>query len=226
MRKYRHELKFIISKKMSTVLKQRLNLIMEVDKNAVNPSNTYYIRSLYFDDPNSSAYYEKLDGVLYRKKYRIRMYNNDESLIKLERKLKHNNMTSKDQVKISKDVCDSILKNNIDIINAHSDLMKDFLRDIKINGLKPSIIVDYERLAYTYQVSDVRITFDENLKSGLYNYDLFNTDSIAYNILDENEVVLEVKFNDIIPEHISMVLQTVPMYRQAVSKFARCRSIK
>lgn len=228
-RKYRHEIKFIISKQMSLILKQRLALTMDVDKNSVNLDNTYFIRSLYFDDINSTAYYEKIDGVLYRKKYRIRIYNNDSSFIRLERKWKHNNMTSKDQLKISKENCINLLTNQFDNIDKkllNNSLMKEFITDIKVFGLKPSVIVDYKRLAYTYPISEVRITFDERIKSGLYNCNLFNINRITYDVIDNNEVVLEVKFNEVLPEHISIILQTIPMYRQAVSKFALCRSIK
>lgn len=228
-RKYRHEIKFIISKQMGLILKQRLALAMDVDKNSVNLDNTYFIRSLYFDDINSTAYYEKIDGVLYRKKYRIRIYNNDSSFIRLERKWKHNNMTSKDQLKISKENCINLLTNQFDNIDKellNNSLMKEFITDIKVFGLKPSVIVDYKRLAYTYHISEVRITFDERIKSGLYNYNLFNMNRITYDVIDNNEVVLEVKFNEVLPEHISIILQTIPMYRQAVSKFALCRSIK
>ena len=228
-RKYRHEIKFIISKQMSLILKQRLALAMDVDKNSVNLDNTYFIRSLYFDDINSTAYYEKIDGVLYRKKYRIRIYNNDSSFIRLERKWKHNNMTSKDQLKISKENCINLLTNQFDNIDKKllkNSLMKEFITDIKVFGLKPSVIVDYKRLAYTYPISEVRITFDERIKSGLYNCNLFNMNRITYDVIDNNEVVLEVKFNEVLPEHISIILQTIPMYRQAVSKFALCRSIK
>ncbi len=228
-RKYRHEIKFIISKQMSLILKQRLALAMNVDKNSVNLDNTYFIRSLYFDDINSTAYYEKIDGVLYRKKYRIRIYNNDSSFIRLERKWKHNNMTSKDQLKISKENCINLLTNQFDNIDKellNNSLMKEFITDIKVFGLKPSVIVDYKRLAYTYPISEVRITFDERIKSGLYNCNLFNMNRITYDVIDNNEVVLEVKFNEVLPEHISIILQTIPMYRQAVSKFALCRSIK
>ena len=228
-RKYRHEIKFIISKQMSLILKQRLALAMDVDKNSVNLDNTYFIRSLYFDDINSTAYYEKIDGVLYRKKYRIRIYNNDSSFIRLERKWKHNNMTSKDQLKISKESCINLLTNQFDNIDKdllNNNLMKEFITDIKVFGLKPSVIVDYKRLAYTYPISEVRITFDERIKSGLYNCNLFNMNRITYDVIDNNEVVLEVKFNEVLPEHISIILQTIPMYRQAVSKFALCRSIK
>lgn len=214
---------------MSLVLKQRLALAMDIDKNSVNLDNTYFIRSLYFDDINSTAYYEKIDGVLYRKKYRIRMYNNDSSFIRLERKWKHNNMTSKDQLKISKENCINLLTNQFDNIDKellNHSLMKEFITDIKVFGLKPSVIVDYKRLAYTYPISEVRITFDEKIKSGLYNCNLFNMDRITYDVIDNDEVVLEVKFNEVLPEHISIILQTIPMYRQAVSKFALCRSIK
>ena len=228
-RKYRHEIKFIISKQMSLILKQRLALAMNVDKNSVNLDNAYFIRSLYFDDINSTAYYEKIDGVLYRKKYRIRIYNNDSSFIRLERKWKHNNMTSKDQLKISKENCINLLTNQFDNIDKellNNSLMKEFITDIKVFGLKPSVIVDYKRLAYTYHISEVRITFDERIKSGLYNCNLFNMNRITYDVIDNNEVVLEVKFNEVLPEHISIILQTIPMYRQAVSKFALCRSIK
>ena len=64
MRKYRNEIKFIISKTMAEVLKQRLILIMSVDTNSYNSDNSYLIRSLYFDNENSDAYYEKMDGVI------------------------------------------------------------------------------------------------------------------------------------------------------------------
>lgn len=222
MNKYRHELKFIISPSIAKILKQRLKLIMDVDNNSID--GCYLIKSLYFDDRFSKAYYEKLDGILYRTKYRIRMYNNDDNFIRLEKKMKHNYMTKKEQTKISKNTCLKILNNDFD--KTDDKLLNEFINCIKYKGLIPSIIVNYKRYAYTYPISDVRITFDEELKSGLYNYDLFDEKKPLYNIYNDNEIVLEVKFNDILPEHIAITLSTVPMFKQAVSKFARCRGIK
>ena len=227
MRKYRHELKFIISSNMAEVLKQRLSILMDVDANSAYDDNTYLIRSLYFDDIDSSAYYEKMDGVEFRKKYRIRIYNLDDSFIRLECKYKHNNMTSKDQLKISKDLCQSIVDG--DLLDKQLPVNKfftQFYTDLTLKQLKPSIIVDYRRLAYTYPVSDVRITFDSKIRSGLYNYNLFDENINYYSIIDDEEVVLEVKFNEILPEPIAIILSTVPAARQAFSKFAHCRSIK
>lgn len=227
MRKYRNEIKFIISKAMAEVLKQRLSLIMSVDTNSYNSDNSYLIRSLYFDNENSDAYYEKMDGVEYRKKYRIRIYNFDDKFIRLECKYKHNNMTSKDQILIDKELCIKIIDGKIDEIDLTKDnLLRQFALDYRLNRLEPSIIVDYNRVAFTYHVSDVRITFDSQIKSGMYNYNLFDKNATAYRVIDDNQMVLEVKFNEILPESIALILQTVPTFRQAFSKFAACRNIK
>lgn len=227
MRKYRNEIKFIISKTMAEVLKQRLSLIMSVDTNSYNSDNSYLIRSLYFDNENSDAYYEKMDGVEYRKKYRIRIYNFDDKFIRLECKYKHNNMTSKDQILIDKELCSKIINGKIDEIDLTKDnLLRQFALDYRLNRLNPSIIVDYNRVAFTYHVSDVRITFDSQIKSGMYNYNLFDKNATTYRVIDDNQMVLEVKFNEILPESIALILQTVPTFRQAFSKFAACRNIK
>lgn len=227
MRKYRNEIKFIISKTMAEVLKQRLSLIMSVDTNSYNSDNSYLIRSLYFDNENSDAYYEKMDGVEYRKKYRIRIYNFDDKFIRLECKYKHNNMTSKDQILIDKELCIKIIDGKIDEIDLTKDnLLRQFALDYRLNRLEPSIIVDYNRVAFTYHVSDIRITFDSQIKSGMYNYNLFDKNATTYRVIDDNQMVLEVKFNEILPESIALILQTVPTFRQAFSKFAACRNIK
>jgi len=227
MRKYRNEIKFVINKDSAEILKKKLSLLMDVDSNSSMDDNSYLIRSLYFDDLYSNAYYEKIDGVEYRKKYRIRLYNNDASFIRLECKYKHENKTSKDQILIEKSICDRIIDGNIEDLNISEDnLLTKFVMDYRLKNLMPSIIVDYKRLAFTYPVSDVRVTFDSKIRSGRYNYNLYDEDLQTYKVIDDNEVVLEVKFNEILPEQIAIVLSTVPMIRQAFSKFATCRSIK
>jgi len=225
--KYRHEIKYIISKNTAEILKQKLSLIMDIDKNSYNEDNTYLIRSLYFDDFYSTAFYEKLNGVEYRKKYRIRIYNLQDDFIRLECKYKHNNMTSKESVLITKDICSKIVSGNIDDIDISKDnILKKFIIDMKTKKLSPSIIVDYKRLAYTYPVSEVRITFDSQIKSGVYNYDLFDEKQNYASVIDDDNLVLEVKYNEILPESIAIILSTISLNREAYSKFATCRNLK
>ena len=224
--KYRHELKFKISESAAEVLKQKLSLIMSTDDYAYYSDGSYLIKSLYFDDLNSNSYYEKMDGVLYRKKYRIRIYNNDDSFIRLEKKMKHNNYTAKEQMLISKDIYSKILNGKIEEINDANGLLLEFLNEIRTKHLVPSIIVGYHRTAFTYPISEVRITFDSNIESGLYNYDLFDNNMPEYNVDEKGKQVLEVKFNEVLPLHIANILNDIPSCREAVSKFALCRSIK
>ena len=224
--KYRHELKFKISNSAAEVLKQQLSLILKKDKNAYYSDGSYLIKSLYFDDLDSSSYYEKMDGVLYRKKYRIRIYNNNDEFIRLEKKMKHNTYTAKEQMLISKDIYSKILNGKLDEIDSPTGLLEEFITNSKTKHLVPSVIVLYHRTAFTYPISEVRITFDSHIQSGLYNYDLFDKEVPMYDVSEPGKQVLEVKFNEVLPLHIANILNDIPSCKEAVSKFAICRSIK
>ena len=224
--KYRHELKFKISNSAAEILKQKLSLILGKDKNAYFEDGSYLIKSLYFDDIESTSYYEKMDGVLYRKKYRIRIYNDNDSFIRLEKKMKHNNYTAKEQMLISKDIYCKIVNGKINEIDGAEGLLLEFINECRTKKLIPSIIVGYHRTAFTYPISDVRITFDSNISSGRYNYDLFDNEMPTYVVDEKGKQVLEVKFNEVLPLHIAHLLNDIPSCREAVSKFAICRSIK
>ncbi len=222
-KQYRHELKFILNSKQAQVLKHRLSLLMQVDANSVNKDHTYFIRSLYFDDIYDTAYYEKVDGLEKRAKYRIRLYNLDDSYIRLERKEKNRDLTYKKQTVITREQCEDFIAGKFPPLEEIEDeLIKDFALKQKLNNIKPSVIVDYERLAYTYPVEDVRVTFDENIKSGRFQSDLFDPDILTFDTLEPGEVVMEVKYNNYIPIHLVQVITTIPMISQAVSKFALC----
>lgn len=224
--KYRHELKFKISNSAAEVLKQKLSLILKKDKNAYYSDGSYLIKSLYFDDLDSSSYYEKMDGVLYRKKYRIRIYNNNDEFIRLEKKMKHNTYTAKEQILISKDIYSKILNGKLDEIDSPTGLLEEFITNSKTKHLVPSVIVLYHRIAFTYPISEVRITFDSHIQSGLYNYDLFDKEVPMYDVSEPGKQVLEVKFNEVLPLYIANILNDIPSCKEAVSKFAICRSIK
>lgn len=225
-KQYRHELKFILSSYHAELLKRKLSLLMEVDENAKKEESSYQIRSLYFDDVYDSAYYEKLDGLEKREKYRIRIYNLESSFIRLERKEKNRDLTFKKQEKITKKICQKILNGDfLEIEYKENTLLEEFLVAQKLHLLKPSVIVDYKRLAFTYPVEDTRITFDEEIKTGKFQYDLFDKDILMFPVL-EGEVVLEVKFNHFLPSHLADVLMAIPTVREAVSKFALCREKK
>ena len=80
---YRHELKYEIDSYQLEILRMRLSPIMYSDTHA-DKTGSYVVRSVYFDDLMNSCYYDNEDGYNSRKKYRIRTYNNSDSVIHLE----------------------------------------------------------------------------------------------------------------------------------------------
>ena len=84
--KFRHEWKHEIDYLDFLTIKQNMSAVASLDPHAVE--GTYMIRSLYFDNLYDKALREKIDGVNMREKFRIRFYNNNPSIIHLEKKSK------------------------------------------------------------------------------------------------------------------------------------------
>ena len=223
---YRYELKFVISESTAELLKRQLRNVMYLDSHSISEEYSYDIRSIYFDDIYASALREKVNGEEYRAKYRIRMYNYDPSYLSLECKHKDENMTYKESCRVSREVAEALIKKQYMRISSRNSFMNRFLSDAISRNLVPSVIVDYRRLAFTYPVSEVRITFDEELRSGRYSSEFFDKDISTIAMYPDGVCVMEVKCNEYIPQHILAILNSVPKLRQAVSKFAICRSIK
>ena len=96
---FRHEWKIEINAMDAAVIRSRLRAVAKED--AHGRGGKYEIRSLYFDNLKDKALREKIDGVNTMEKFRIRYYNKDISLIKLEKKRKYNGLTGKESVLLS-----------------------------------------------------------------------------------------------------------------------------
>ena len=217
---YRHELKFIIGKQEADLLKKQLSFFCKLDRFSVSDDYSYDIRSLYFDDVMNSGYTDKINGEEYRKKYRIRIYNNSSSVIKLECKHKDDDMTLKDECLIDLETAKALIDGNYKDVKADSALLQQFLIDARLYGLKPSTIVEYRRLAYAYPVSKTRITFDENIRSAKPSQEFFSPTLKTLPIEGNEQIELEVKCNEFLPQHIQILLNEIPKCRVAMSKYA------
>ena len=181
---FRHEIKYYINFFEYHNLRLRLNKVLRHDKYGDVDGN-YHIRSLYFDDIKSSALFEKQSGVLTRKKYRIRIYNLNDDVIKLERKNRVGQFINKESVSITREEYNKIINNDIDFLyESKKPLLVQFYFEIKENLVKQDVIVDYTREAYVSDISNIRITLDKDLRTGLTNTDLFNKVAPTIKALD------------------------------------------
>ena len=219
----RHELKYFINPAELEALRRRLRGALEMDGHCVN-GRPYLIRSLYFDDIWDSAFYDKQAGVMHRDKYRIRIYHYSDKEIFLERKRKLGDLIQKSSVQITRRLCDQLVNGDpTGLHRAQNPLLQDMYAQMRIRLLRPRVIVDYAREAYLHPAEDVRITFDLGLRSGLYSRDLFNPRLPTVCPHDRNVEILEVKFNNYLPDHVNALLAGVEAERSAVSKYILCR---
>ncbi len=105
--RYRYVLIYLISYGYKAALETRMRRVLQVAPHA--GSGGYFMRSLYFDDYWHSAYEEKEAGVLLRKKYRIRIYDNSDRIIKLERKKKFGSWIYKEDAALTRAEFEKIL---------------------------------------------------------------------------------------------------------------------
>jgi SPX domain protein involved in polyphosphate accumulation len=223
---YRHELKYVISRQDADKLKNALNIVMSRDRHSIHQDYSYIITSLYFDTIDHDAFYEKMNGTRMRKKYRIRLYNHNYDRILLECKHKHENMTYKQAVELNEEQLSRLLSEDMSMHESDPELITQFIIDHRLHYLKPSVIVEYDRLAFVYEPLDVRVTFDDHVATYHYHTDLRNLKASKAFISELDTVVLEVKFNTIMPDFIKELISTIPTTRQAISKFTHSKIIQ
>ena len=222
----RHELKFFISPLQYQVLSRTLKATLSPDPNG-DENNQYHIRSLYFDTVYDSALYDKINGSANRDKYRIRIYNFSDEMIRLECKSKFRDLISKRSVRITRDLADQLISADpTGLESTASGLVSDAFREMRTNLLHPVVIVDYLREAYLHPAEEVRITFDMQLRSGLNSVDMFNPYLPTVPPFDHDEIILEVKYNQVLPPYIANLLSCAlrdGACRSAISKYVYCR---
>jgi len=220
----RHEYKYLISKADAELLKKRLPFIMQRDPHA-GEAGRYTIRSLYFDDMDAAAYYEKVDGLDSRTKYRIRFYDYDSSIIKLEKKEKLGNLTRKTAQTITKNDARAL---EYALSQGCPDNPEGLTEELRLacngRGLRPRVLVDYDRTPFLCHAGNTRITIDENLRTRPYIAHLFASPRAMTPVLEPNQVILEVKFDDFLPGYLADALADIPKVNMAISKFAMCMS--
>lgn len=219
----RHELKYYINYGEYMHLSRTLDYTLNRDPSG-DEFNEYAVRSLYFDTVFDDFLNEKIMGVGDRKKYRIRIYNFSDKQIKLECKTKLGDLISKQTLTIPRDLAEQLMASDpTGLEQTNAPLLRDVFREMKTRLLRPVVIVDYVREAYVHPAEDVRVTFDKKLHTGVYGLDMFDQYLPTVPALDHNLVVMEVKFNRVLPDHIRALVSSVSAERSAVSKYVICR---
>jgi hypothetical protein len=216
--KMRHELKHRLNFGDAAILRSRLGAVLPRDSHA-DENGRYSVRSLYFDTPSDKALHEKLDSVDRREKFRLRRYPNHGGNIMLEKKVKIRGLCSKFSAPLTYDECEKILSGETAWMpNDDRALVCELYTQMRSGLLSPKAVIEYVREPYVYSAGNVRITFDTEIRAGTLARDFLN-DNAPLVPVGEELVVLEVKYDEYIPEFIECLLQIGSRRAAACSKY-------
>lgn len=221
-KKYRQEIKRLLSPAQRLLLEQRICAVMPRDFHS-GEDGSYSIRSIYFDTATDRAYTEKEAGISEREKIRIRFYNYQDDLIKLERKEKRGNRIHKESMTISKETADAMMHCNYSSLPDYRNPLSDHIYGAAYSeGLHPVVVIDYIRKAYVFPVNHVRITFDFALEAAKPTIPIWTPEG-GYDVLAE-DTILEIKYDQYLPCHIGRLINSVSAPQMALSKYVLCRN--
>lgn len=200
------------------LLAARLNTVMSPDIH--QEGDCYEIRSLYFDDAWDRCMDENEAGVDQREKYRIRIYDPRSDVIHLEIKEKNRGLTKKRSCDLSREECTAILDGELPLTLDRRAPLNCLKAQMRCTRMEPKVIIAYERTAFVHPSGNVRITFDRNIMASRCREE-FLEDRVSgmTPVLPAGMHVLEVKYDEFLPDTIAQQLEIGKLRKTAFSKY-------
>lgn len=219
MQEFRHELKYVLSNAQVQIIKSRMRHLLSEDPHA-NHAGSYSVRSLYFDDYNNRCYYENENGTDPREKFRIRIYNHSTEHITLECKRKERGKTQKSTCPLTLDQTKILMQGKaLPDIAEQPPLLRKLTLQMLLHGLRPVVIVEYDRIPYVYPNGNVRITLDTNVASSTSVRCFLDERIPKRPVMPAGQQLLEVKYDAYLPDFIHHSLQLDNLQQTAFSKY-------
>ncbi len=220
---YRHEFKYLCTNAQLAMLEVRLKGLMQKDSHA-GAAGRYTVKSMYFDDMDDSCFMQNENGLAPREKYRIRIYNNSPDRISLECKRKENDKVHKTSCLLTPMQYEALVSGRpVDAAKPLPELVQRLSVLEQCRGMTPKIIVSYDRVPYVYRYGNVRVTFDCNIASSSQIGNFFGEYAARRQILPTGQQLLEVKYDEYLPDPIYHALSLANMQRITFSKYYLCR---
>ena len=228
----RFELKYLINLKQAELFKSALRAYLIADEHG-NGNGRYSLNSLYYDSPDFRCYWEKVDGIKFRRKLRIRRYETDEVLtdetpVFVEIKQRIDRITQKRRAILP--YCDALrLCNDRQFPENYAPDDESTLEEIEAflwqYDLQPACVVRYERQAFIGTDYDLglRVTFDTSLSYRTRQL-VLHEEADNLPILPTDNVVMEIKVNERIPYWLTELIAAYNLNMIRMSKY--CRSIE
>ena len=218
----REEKKFLISIEEFRRTSGKLEKLMLQDPH--NGTHGYMIRSLYYDTPYDTDFFEKQAGVELRRKIRLRCYDPSREYAMLELKQKQGMRQMKRSLRVSREDAFRLIDGKYEcLLNYSEPFAAEVYGLMRAKAYIPCTVVQYNRKAFIAKENKIRVTFDNRIVATESNFDLFSPALNMNPVLDPYDVVLEVKFNGFLLDYIRRMINTVDKSELSVSKYVLAR---
>lgn len=191
-----------------------------------NQNSGYLVRSLYFDTLDDKDFWEKESGVEIRRKIRLRVYNPKDEFAFLEMKKKQGELQEKRSLKMAKKDAIELINGNYEVLlHYKEEFAKECFGIMSVFCYRPKCIVDYKRQAFVVKENNTRITFDSHIMATESSFNIFEEKLPMYPVLDQANVILEVKYNGFLLSYIKDVIKLCDQSKISVSKYCLARSV-
>lgn len=219
----RYEMKFFLD--YTTYLSFRAELENYMHLDAYNITNDLYtISNIYFDTADNHLIRTSQSHPKYKHKLRMRAYGevNESSIIFLEIKKKYQGLTNKRRASVLlAEAKQYIESNELPLTKTYLDtqVLNEFDYIYKTDNLVPKLYLAYDRLAfYGIEDSNIRLTFDFNIRSRRYDLDLSKGD-YGNLLIGKTDVLMEIKVPYTIPIWLADLLTKYKLFKTSFSKY-------
>lgn len=224
---YRNEYKYQISGAQLEILKSRASALMAPDPHILRSgpyAGIYNIRSVYFDDLYDTCFWENENGTDPREKFRIRIYNHSARRITLELKRKQQGKCLKTSCPLTVEQCRILVGGGcLPESPEYPPLLQKFLLQIHTRGLRPVVLVEYDRVPYIFPQGNVRVTLDCNISASDQCAAFLDGPLPLRPVLPAGQHILEVKWDEFLPDFLRQGLMLESLRWTSFSKFYLCR---
>ena len=214
---YRHELKYETDPDKARLIRNDIAPVLKADEYA-DADGSYIVKSLYFETPYNSDYHDKELGVQFRQKMRLRGYGNGHTY-KLEIKSKAGDVATKYSVSLTREQAEKVANGEYDCVLEAGTANRLFIyHQLITNIYRPLMVVTYKRYPFTNPAGNFRLTFDEDIRYGVSPKAMF--EDIPMTGIATDKTIIEVKYDDFVPDWITDYLQKSGINAGENSKFA------
>ena len=218
----RYELKFFINGELYGAIRDMIEPYMQMDPHSEGKKDGQYsIRSLYLDNNLWDSYYENLDGLMTRRKLRIRAYGDKDARHFMEIKKKVNSTVIKRRHPVHRDLFPRMLDGDFDRDRDTNGFLSNFCFLKDHLNLKPQILIEYEREAYIgIDAPKTRVTFDRDVRAASCTRAMLYPEFTSWSgVFPEKSIILETKFDGLMPRFLREVVRELNLCHEPISKY-------